>query len=184
MTLSGHVPDELVRGRLVAALRMGASGAAVTDHLAAASGEPPDFEGAALFIIEQVHRLNPARASLRDRVLSIEGAAPDATVYRSLVAAWRERLPAGFVAGTVSVTAPLVSPYRLTIKVAGEAVAISGHLPDETARDAMLVAPARPIPVLRLRIGSASALERLRALRMRRHWPQGSHHGCGQERSR
>ncbi|WP_168201737.1 OmpA family protein [Phreatobacter aquaticus] len=137
---SGHVPGGAARGRLIAALHAAFGQQAVVDRLQDASGEPAGFEAAALFLIEQTARLNSARASVRDRVLAVEGTAPDAGAYRGVVAAWRNRMPAGFTAGAVSVTAPLITPYRLGIAVEADVVRLSGHLPDEPARDALLAA--------------------------------------------
>ncbi|MFT3953040.1 MAG: OmpA family protein [Piscinibacter sp.] len=140
MVLSGHVPSEALRRDLVAAAGAAVPGLAVTERLALAAGEPEGFAAAARFLIAEAGRLGLAQASLRDRVLALEGRAGDAGSYRAALDAWRSGLPAGFAGGTLSVIAPVISPYSMRMTLDDRALRLDGHLPDEAARASLVQA--------------------------------------------
>lgn len=146
LTLGGHVPSSALRRALLASATSVAGSGRVVDRLALASGEPEGFAAAAAILVAEAGRLTSARASMEGRVLALEGTAPDAGIYRAVLGAWRSGLPPGYSAGSLSVTAPVVSPYTLSLTVNGAALRLDGHLPDEAARASLVAAvrAARP----------------------------------------
>lgn len=101
VTLSGHVPSERSRNRLLEAARAPFSGLTVTDRMTVALGAPsPVWDDIALDALRQLGKLKRGKARLVDNRLAIIGEGEQASVAD--VGAYYDK--------------PLAAPYVLAVK--------------------------------------------------------------------
>lgn len=139
--LDGYATSEADRSAILAAARLLAEGAPVTDAMGIARGLPAGVDARAL-----VDRAFAILALVRDgsvaldgSTLSVRGSAIDVQAVREAEAA-AASLPAGVSRGTVALTASPVSPYLVTVRRGPDAFTLTGHLPDAEARAALRAA--------------------------------------------
>jgi outer membrane protein OmpA-like peptidoglycan-associated protein/osmotically-inducible protein OsmY len=144
VTLSGTVPDAATKAANVAAAAA-IPGAQVTDQQRLALGAPNGFAGMAAYAIGQLGRLNSGVASLTNTAYALTGAAASLPL-RDEIAAATARLPAGFTLDRADVSAPTISPYVWSATRNGQAVTLSGFVPDAAAKAANVAAVAAAIP--------------------------------------
>ncbi|MEO0383125.1 MAG: OmpA family protein [Pseudomonadota bacterium] len=138
VTLSGFVPDDASRSIILDAA---ASLGTVTDSMELGFGAPDGFADAASMLLTQMQGLDNASASITDRDLTLEGNAADSGAYNTANAFLGE-LPAGFDSISGRIAPPIADPFVTTLAKTGEGFALSGVLPDETARAVILDALA------------------------------------------
>lgn len=152
LALTGAVPDEATRARLVAAAKAG--GAQVEDSLVVAGGAGPGFEAQALAALAALAPLSDGEASLSDAIARLTGEAPDAAARDKALAALKAP---GLTLGAVEVTT--AADIAFDARRDGAVMTLTGQAPDAATRDA-LVAAARavaPEVVDRLTIGRGGA---------------------------
>ncbi|MFC6789762.1 BON domain-containing protein [Methylobacterium komagatae] len=171
VTLSGFVPSEAVRQAALALARLTTEGGRVEDRLQAARGLPSGVDPLVLidFMGKFAALIQAGEVAYEGGAVSVRGDAIDPQAIPDAQALMREARPAGIGAGTVSLVAKPLSPYRVSLRRTAEAVTVSGHLPDEETRRRVLAALRQKIfrePVIdRTRIaegapaGLAPALE-------------------------
>ena len=140
--LAGYAVSEAARERIRAGAAEAAEGAAVEDDLAIARGLPPEVDPDAIvrLMLRAAALLQDGTVSIEGDRLSVTGGAIDAQAVGDLVDLVRRERPAGIREGGVSVVAVPVSPYRLRVRRDADSVTLSGHVPDQAARDALLAA--------------------------------------------
>ena len=154
--LTGAVPDEATRARLVAAAAAG--GARVEDGLVLARGAGAAFEAQARAALSALAGLDEGEASLADATAKLMGVAPDAARRDAALAALKA---AGLTLGTVDVALksapvqtapapqaapalPLARPFVFEArKAAGGGVTLSGHAPSESSLALVKASAAR-----------------------------------------
>lgn len=155
VTLTGFVPDDVTRAGIVAAARQSFAGATVTDQMQLARGAPAGFAAMAGQGVRELGRLIDGRAAITDRAFSIQGNAPSLEAMTTATQGLAQ-LPQGFTS-QVAILPPAVSPYVITAVREGNAVTVTGHVPDEAARGAVLAAARGAAPGLtvtdRLQVG-------------------------------
>jgi outer membrane protein OmpA-like peptidoglycan-associated protein/osmotically-inducible protein OsmY len=150
IVLEGHVPDEAMRGALVAEARRRAPGGQVEDRMELARGEPAAFEAAARASLRTLGRLRSGEARLEGRSIGIEGTTADAATASSASAEMRAALPTGYALDDRIVAEapaiPTVRPYVFGADYADGRVVLEGHVPDESVRAALIARAARAMP--------------------------------------
>ncbi|KMO35972.1 flagellar motor protein MotB [Methylobacterium variabile] len=137
--LDGYTVSEADRAAILAAARLAADGAPVTDAMRTARGLPADIDARALVdrAFAGLALVREGRVALDGSALSIRGTAIDAQAVREADALTTGSLPAGVTRGTVDLTATPVSPYVVTVRRGPDAFTLTGHLPDAEARAAL-----------------------------------------------
>lgn len=142
MNLLGHTVSEEARAAIRSAATSIAAGAPVEDRMQTARGLPSSVDATALgrFGMKLAELVQDGSVRYEGGAFSASGLALDAQALSEVEALLRDERPAGVSAGTVSLTARPVSPYRLRIRREPDAIVLSGHLPDRAAREALLAA--------------------------------------------
>ena len=146
ITLTGYAISEEVRADIRKAAEAAAEGASVTDALRTARGLPEEVDPAALtgFALRLAGLLHEGRVSFENGAVSVAGHALDPEAIEDARTLLRDGRPAGIGAGTVSLEAGPVSPYVVRILRQDGRFTLTGHVPDEAARNALL-ASLRPL---------------------------------------
>jgi OmpA-OmpF porin, OOP family len=148
LTLSGFVPDDTVRAAVIASIRETMPAVSLADRMTLAEGAPAGYEAMIRFALAQLGRLTTGRATLRDGVFTLRGAAPDGATYAEVTRAVRSGLPAVLTSATANITAPTIAPYILSVVRQGSTVAVRGFVPDDNARADILAAIRAAQPTL------------------------------------
>lgn len=138
LLLSGHVVSEALR----AEIRAAAEGAPVDDRMQTARGLAPGIDPAALaaFAFRISNLLQEGSVTVAEGRVSVAGTALDGQAVPEIEALVRDGRPAGIGPGPVSLDARPLSPYRVVLRRDGESVTLSGHLPDQAARERLFAA--------------------------------------------
>ena len=98
LTLTGYIPSETVRARVLEIARLKFGALPVIDHQTIAAGAPDGFEEAALVSLQALSRLDRAEAGILDTTVFVRGAAFDEGASRDVTRLLSEQLPHGFSA--------------------------------------------------------------------------------------
>jgi len=137
LMLSGYVPSEMARARILGAARVlpGITAVKGGDQLVRARGAPAgDFAEVAVFGLNQLGAMPSGRITLSDNALALEGRSPDLAVYEALSASMHGALPQGFRLSRFAVRPPVASPFRWSAVRDGMGVRLEGHVPSREAR--------------------------------------------------
>lgn len=138
LSLNGALPNEAVRAGVLAAARRLFGDASIEDSTAieAALRSELDVPAATNFALEALSKLKAGSVTLRDKAFAIAGQAADA----ASLAALRQLLSAAPAGLSVSALpdSVLVRPYGLALSADRTGLQLSGYLPDEAARAALL----------------------------------------------
>jgi OOP family OmpA-OmpF porin len=138
VTLAGHIPAEETRAAMVEAVRRAVPGAMLTDQMQIADGAPAAFAVGTGLALARLADLPAVTLTLVDNVLSVEGRVAELAPYDRVLRALADR-PAGLLLGRVSIAAPAVRPYSLTVeRSTGRPLRIAGFVPDEDIRRALI----------------------------------------------
>lgn len=143
VALTGSIPSNDLRAKIVAkAASIGAG--AVSDATQIGAGAPTgDFESAVSFAIAELGKLAHGKAVLTDAKLVIEGQGRENVSAATIEEDARTSLPQGFELARVEVEAGPVSPYVFSAKRSGDAVTLSGYVLDEAQKEKILSAAKR-----------------------------------------
>jgi OmpA-OmpF porin, OOP family len=141
--LSGMVPNPEVRNRLLAAVRAIAPN--VEDRLSFALGAPAGFEQSALFAIAPLARVTSGSARLSGAQLTIAGQTGDLESYEAALAAIRNP-PANLTLAQTEIRPPILSPYAWSAISDGRTITLSGGVPSEAARAAIISSSTQAFP--------------------------------------
>lgn len=128
-TLSGYVPNEIVRETLVAAARATLPGTPVIDKLSVASGEPQGFAEAASFSLTALTRFSQGGVTLDGLKLDISGTARTVDDYDALLGEFAGALPKGVRIVSSAIAPAAVSPYGWKGERQDGIVTLSGYMP-------------------------------------------------------
>jgi outer membrane protein OmpA-like peptidoglycan-associated protein len=155
LTLAGFVPNEKILEVIIAAARDGGVKLKVVDETQPGEGETESWTDAAVAAVRALAELEEGSAELRDAALTFTGLAESETG----AAAARKELQQGVkgafkVSEQVRVRAPLVpiiAPHTTVGDLDGGELTLSGHVPTEDARQALLTFAAARLPSVRVR---------------------------------
>jgi outer membrane protein OmpA-like peptidoglycan-associated protein/osmotically-inducible protein OsmY len=143
VVLTGYMPSEETKSEVVAAAAAAMPGLTISDHLRVATGAPRmDWVGAAEFALQQLARLGQGAVVVSEHTLSVEGAAADAEAVGAFEALRAATLPASLTLARAEIAAPIVSPYRTTLRAEEGELVIEGYLPDPATRALLMAAAA------------------------------------------
>ena len=145
LTLSGSVPPGRERAAILARARSVAGIERVRDGLRAGLGAPEGFAAAVDTLLTVTAALPRNRAALTDGTLSVSGEAPDTASYLAARAALA-RLPPGYAAPEPDILPPLTDRFAWSASRDGSGLVLSGNVPSERARAALLEMAARDGP--------------------------------------
>ena len=113
LVLSGHVPGDKVRRKVLQAARELVPGRNIFDQMSVARGAPEgvDWMSGVRFALEGLEAMTSGEAVLVDGRLDITGQSRDPAADEKLRADIAGGAPEGFAFGDLAVTAPSVSPY-------------------------------------------------------------------------
>ena len=146
LILNGYIPNENTRGTLVDSAKKIAGSKSVTDNLKVARGAPAGFAAAAGFGISQLARLASGKASLNNNDYSIEGTATSGKNYAMANKRASGELTKGFKLASKKILAPAVSPYKWGAEIAGKTINLTGYVPNEEARAAIISSVGKSNP--------------------------------------
>lgn len=138
--IKGHVPSEADKQTILGIVKATMPDLSIDDRMKLASGAPPTqrWLGAISFALNQLGPMTKGSAHLSDMQLEIVGEASTDTAYRAIQNALQAQLPDGLDLTKASVVAPAVSPYVWSILHKDGKVRLTGHIPDEKMRTALL----------------------------------------------
>ena len=137
--LTGNVPDPATRAALVAAAEKASPGAKIVDAMTYASGEPAAFATMAGAATMGLTDLSAGSVSLKDKAYSIVGTASTVTSYQHALDG-AQHLPAGVTLAEAKVEPPAVKDFAFSADKSADALTLSGDVPSEAARVAVLKA--------------------------------------------
>lgn len=140
--LGGHAASEATGAEIADLLRQGAPGLVVENAMRTARGLPASIDASALgrFAARLSLLLRSGTVGFERDSLSVAGFALDPQAATEIEVAMREDRPSGVTAGAVSLTTAPVSPYQVRIRREAGILQLSGHLPDEAARETLRAA--------------------------------------------
>jgi outer membrane protein OmpA-like peptidoglycan-associated protein len=136
--LAGLAPSAGARGLVSTAARASTTGE-VTNAMVVQPGigAPPAFAASADFALLQLGRLTAGQASLSGPVLTLTGAAASPEAKLEIERALAGALPAGLRSGNVTI---IVRPYWFEAQSDRSGVALTGYVPDQATRGALVAA--------------------------------------------
>lgn len=158
LVLSGYVPDEKTRDELFAHAKSTFPKIAVVDRLEIAGGAPDAWIITAKAGLDQLYQLKDGTAEMRGKELLLSGDAEDEATAQAV----REAIKAGAAPDykvSANIKAPkqqiaTASPFVTTVAADGSSITLTGYVPSETARAAVLTA-------VRARFGGKTINDRL-----------------------
>ncbi len=165
LVLAGHVPSQRDREALLAAAKAAHPRARVVDEMQVGAGAPDGFSVAVAAVVTELAKLEEGRADLNDAALSVQGIASDATKADGARAGLK-RIPGSIrLADQIRHREPppppqvqAVSPYRTALFAGTGTVVLSGHVPSEPTREALIALAKQRFPnraiVDQLQLGS------------------------------
>jgi outer membrane protein OmpA-like peptidoglycan-associated protein len=155
LTVAGLVPNEKALEVIVAAARDGGVRLKVVDETQPGEGEAESWTDAAVAVVRALSELEEGSAELRDATLTFSGLAgseADAVAARKEL---QQGVKGAFkVSEQVRVRAPLVpvvAPHTTIGNLSGGVLTLSGHVPTEDARQALLTFAAARLPSIQVR---------------------------------
>jgi OOP family OmpA-OmpF porin len=141
VTLGGSAPLPSVKSKLADAGRAALGGVEVADQMNLARGASPQFEAAALLLIDQIGKLKDGKITISDTGVTLQGMARELG-GREAIAAALKNLPAGFSVTANDVKAPpyVLQAYKDPVAVT---LTLSGNVPDNNAHAAIAQAASR-----------------------------------------
>ncbi|AMJ59497.1 OmpA family protein [Bosea sp. PAMC 26642] len=140
LALSGTVRDEAARAVMLDLARQMVPGATIADGLTLEPNlsEAPGPSGAIRFLLESLGRMTQGAASIQGPRASLSGAVADSEALRRLTTALAQRPLPGGVELSGGLAQIALRPYVLTASVDRSGLTLSGALPDDAARAALL----------------------------------------------
>lgn len=142
LELSGHVPSEEVRGRIVETAKQTLPKAAIVDKMTAASGAPPNWSNTVLLVLREMANLDEADAEMSDANLTIAGITEKEVTAQRITSALNVGRPENVTIDNQlqfrQPTLPTISPFTTTIVSDGETVSLTGVAPDERRRQRLV----------------------------------------------
>jgi len=141
VTLGGNSPLPSSKRKLLEAARADLGGVEVVDQMNLARGAPPQFDNAALLLVDQIAKLKDGKITISDNKVSLAGMARDLG-GREAIAAALKNLPEGFSVAANAIEAPpyIFQAYKDPVAVT---LTLTGYVPDDKVHAALAAAAAR-----------------------------------------
>jgi OOP family OmpA-OmpF porin len=141
VTLGGSSPLPASKGRLLDAARTALGGVEVVDQMHLSRGAPPQFDNAALLLVDQIGKLKDGKVTITDTKVSLSGMARDLG-GRETIAAALKNLPEGFSIAANEIKAPpyIFQAYKDPVALT---LTLTGYMPDNNVHAAIAAAAGR-----------------------------------------
>lgn len=143
LLLSGFVPNDATRRQLVALLSENLPGIALLDQLQLARGAPDGFVALAAYGLAPFSRFSTGILEMNGNALRIQGQALNPEDHEVAIAALTASPPGDGVLESVEIIPAQVNgDYAWSVTSSGSEVALSGYVPDQATRLALVEAAA------------------------------------------
>jgi outer membrane protein OmpA-like peptidoglycan-associated protein/osmotically-inducible protein OsmY/uncharacterized protein (DUF3820 family) len=144
LELTGHVPDERQRDEIFAHAKRTFPKATIIDRMVTATGEPRDWQLAVMRAMSRLAELLEGQIENSDHKLVLRGIAEKEQTASRVSRALREQVPPSFeVHDQITFrqpAIPTVDPYVTVVELSEAGGRLTGHVPGEDARAAVLSA--------------------------------------------
>lgn len=139
--LAGFVPNEKVRGDIVAAAKAALPNVTIEDNMRIGRGAPPldVWTGGITFGLRQLAQLKAGEVKLEQTSMTITGEAATQPAYTSVRTALGA-MPKGVQLKQEAIRAPVVRPYTWAARLGGDQLTLGGYVPSQRDREAVLAA--------------------------------------------
>lgn len=164
ITLSGFVPNEAARKRIIETMTAAMPGLAITDTMTLARGAPDGLDALAGFGARQFTRFSTGRFDITDTAVSVEGRALTPDDYEAALRGVAEAVPANGTLSSADIEpAPLGGDFVWSAAWNGSELILDGYAPDPGTRSAIEARARQLLPSAtienRLRIASGAPEE-------------------------
>ncbi len=133
IVLDGYVPDTATLDRLEAIDKVDAS------SLELGRGAPERFVPAVDYVLDVLGRMSEGSATIEGSVITLNGRAATLTEYAAVQSRLQLGAPQGLTLGTVTIRPPIATVFTFAVeRPADGSYVLSGYVPDEDVRDALL----------------------------------------------
>ena len=140
LQLSGVVPREAARTAFTDKAKAMVGISSVKDGLTLGRGAPEGFAVAYDNGLKILAVLAGGTYEIVDSTLSVSGEAADSEAYDKAMALVADGAPSGFSFGKVDILAPEVTPFTWSATRTAEGIVLSGYVPDDETRKALVAA--------------------------------------------
>jgi len=142
LQLVGYVPDQDAHEQILSAAQGAFPQKSIVDRMRIGSGEPRDFVTAAVGALGKLALLEEGRVEIKANELRISGLAAQEETARQLRESLRDSIPRSIKVDAEiefkEPTLPKISPYTVGVLIDEPSLRLSGYVPDEEARKALL----------------------------------------------
>jgi OmpA-OmpF porin, OOP family len=164
LDMRGSVVSEKVRDDLLTVARRAMPNAKLVDGMQPARGEPEAWEAVARLLLRELARLEEGSVEIRDQNVSVTGTATKEATADDIRAKLKEGLPPAFrLVDRIAFREPTiktVSPYRTSIAFENGEATLTGYVPSDAARTALVTLVQTRVPgnrvVDRLELGAGA----------------------------
>ncbi|MBK8083112.1 MAG: OmpA family protein [Devosia sp.] len=156
VVLDGFVPDAAAQQRLEDMPQVDAAG------LELGRGAPERFLSGVDFVLDVLGRMSEGHGIIQGTVITVEGRSATVPEFTTIETSLNLGAPQRLILGEVSIRPPLASPFTFAAeKTASGSYALSGHVPSEAVRKALVAAlPTAPMDTMVLADGEPPVFER------------------------
>ena len=157
VVLSGHAPSAAVGSAIAKATGAAFSGAKVESSLTPASGAPAgDFASFVRYLEALVADLPDGKATLTDTSVAVAGRPSDLDSLDRIAARIAKPL-AGLTIAKSEIAMPILKPLVVDARMEGDALKLTGTVPNEAARRSIAALAAKSLPGAKIDNGLAAA---------------------------
>ncbi len=144
LQLGGYVPNEQAREQIFSAAQNAFPQQVIVDRMRIASGEPENLVAAAVGALGKLALLEEGKIEIKANQLSISGLATKEETAKQLRESVRDGIPESIKVDAEidfkEPTIPTVSPYTVGVVIEESSLRLSGYVPNEDARKALMEA--------------------------------------------
>ena len=157
ITLSGSVPNDEARAKLIEAVKSAIPAADIVDKQFVAAGQPNGYAAMTAYALGQLGKLKSGYVTLDDAKYGVSGEATSLAAFDASLAATKT-LPVGFTLGEARITPPVQKPYAWSVSREGDTITLGGFAPSQEQREATLNAVKAAFPDAKLIDGQVLAV--------------------------
>jgi OmpA-OmpF porin, OOP family len=147
VVLSGYVPGERFRENLIAIAQKAFGKTTVIDKMDLAEGAPDGWDKASKAALDQLATLQDGSAELKGSQLTLSGTAADEAIAEATRKAFKAQVAPSFkTADAIKALKPVAKPFTTRIDASSGAIEVSGYVPSETSRAALISALKSRLP--------------------------------------
>jgi outer membrane protein OmpA-like peptidoglycan-associated protein len=150
LALSGYVPSEKLREDLFAQVKKSFPKIAIVDRMEVADGAPEGWATSVVGALAGLAQLKEGTADISGRSVALAGVAADEAAAETARGVFRKDVPKAFkLSDTITFlkpTLPVAAPFVTTIEARSDAVELTGSVPSDAARAAIVEAIKARLP--------------------------------------